>query len=345
MFDAREVRTALDAVGPQRLAVALGVRRFKLERGGRELRACCPIHGGDNPSAFSLCEVDGRLLWNCHTGCGRGGDALDLVASVHGLDVQRDFVDVLGHAAAIAGVHADSTENTRAKGVVERPQENVEPSYPPESEVAALWSACGLVGDHEQVVAYLESRALPIDRLEDNDLSRALPVGGDLPSWARCRGRDWRESGHHVVVPVFDGAGRMRSLRAWRIVDNDFPKRLPPAGLTVRGLVMADALGRRVLESGAMPEWWPAGASLEVVIAEGEPNFLSWATRAHDAAEVVPAVFGIVAGSWTAAIAARIPDGARIALRTDDDAVGEKYAAAIARTLHPRCPLCRRRAA
>jgi len=47
-----------------------------LVRRGTRLRGRCPLHGGDNPTAFSV--DDERGLWHCFTACG-GGDVVDLV--------------------------------------------------------------------------------------------------------------------------------------------------------------------------------------------------------------------------------------------------------------------------
>ena len=86
----------------------------------------------------------------------------------------------------------------------------------------------------------------------------------------------------------------------------------------------------------------PEAGPLRLVIAEGEPDFLTWASRLSADAEFAPvAVLGIVAGAWTPAIAARIPDGARVVVRTHHDEAGRKYAAQIHATLTGRCRLAR----
>src|SRR5512138_2480522 len=49
-------------------------------RDGR-LKGPCPLHGGDNPTAF---RVDlQRNLWRCFTACG-GGDTVELIRRIHG---------------------------------------------------------------------------------------------------------------------------------------------------------------------------------------------------------------------------------------------------------------------
>ena len=79
-----------------------------------------------------------------------------------------------------------------------------------------------------------------------------------------------------------------------------------------------------------------------VVICEGVPDWIKAATSWSDGAEDVPAVFGIVAGSWTPEIAARVPTRTRVVICTHDDPAGDRYAAQIAETLRERCPELRR---
>jgi DNA primase len=55
--------------------------RFK--RRGDRLFGPCPVHGGDNPNAFVVSLS--RDLWHCFSGCGRGGDVIDLVRSLDSL--------------------------------------------------------------------------------------------------------------------------------------------------------------------------------------------------------------------------------------------------------------------
>lgn len=50
-----------------------------LVRRGHRLTGACPLHGGDNPTAF---RVDlARGLWHCFTACG-GGDTVELVRTI-----------------------------------------------------------------------------------------------------------------------------------------------------------------------------------------------------------------------------------------------------------------------
>ena len=50
------------------------------KRVGNTWRTACPLHGGDNETAFVVYPGrDGRQRWHCFTGCQTGGDALDFV--------------------------------------------------------------------------------------------------------------------------------------------------------------------------------------------------------------------------------------------------------------------------
>ena len=51
----------------------------KLKRSGKDWRCACPLHGGDNPTGFTVYQEAGHERWKCWTGdCGQG-DVLDFV--------------------------------------------------------------------------------------------------------------------------------------------------------------------------------------------------------------------------------------------------------------------------
>jgi len=77
-----------------------------VERAGGNLRGsgdrfscACPLHGGDNTTAFSIYRKGGRLLWNCYTGttCG-GGDAIKFVEKWQGLNFVKSCEWINGGA-------------------------------------------------------------------------------------------------------------------------------------------------------------------------------------------------------------------------------------------------------
>ncbi len=59
----------------------------KLHRNGDTLTGPCPIHGGDNETAFRVSIS--KNCWNCFSRCGGGGNVLDFVARKEGVSVLR----------------------------------------------------------------------------------------------------------------------------------------------------------------------------------------------------------------------------------------------------------------
>jgi hypothetical protein len=202
--------------------------------------------------------------------------------------------------------------------------------------VRDLWARCLPVPDDPDVRAWLTGRTLDPARVAERELVRALPMSGPLPRWCQYRGTSWRVSSHRVIVPLYGTGGRLESLHA-RAVAPQTPKdkAASPRDAEIRGLVMAEALGRFLLEGAP-----PPGAG-KVIVAEGVPDFLTWATHYGDAAEDAPAVLGVIAGSWSPALAATIPTGWTVLIRTHADAAGDKYAETIRASLAGRCA-CKR---
>lgn len=56
-----------------------------LKRSGSQLHGSCPVHGGDNPRAFSVSLE--KNLWNCFTHC-RGGSVIDLLMAIEKVDAR-----------------------------------------------------------------------------------------------------------------------------------------------------------------------------------------------------------------------------------------------------------------
>lgn len=329
--NADEVKAALAALGPIGLVERLGLGE-RARRGGGGILIRCPWHEERSPSCSVRLAPDGTIAVHCF-GCGAGGNALALVAAARALDVRRDFRRVLAEAAELAHVS------------VEPPWHATSAPAPAPPEIAgddleALWTACGAVYDDGELAAALRRRGLEPGDVTDRDLARALPKGRALPRWARFARKSWAELDNRFVVPMYDAGGRLASLHARYIGDEPRdlpPKGLSPAGGRIAGTVMADALGRLLLRADAAPAWWTERV---VLVEEGVPDFLTVATHYGDH-ENAPAVLGVLAGSWTRAIAARIPDGCRVVVRTHTDAAGAKYAAAIGSSLIGRCEVFR----
>jgi len=308
--------------------------------------------------------------WRCFR-CGAGGDGLDLVATRMFVGRLRDLTpenvqDVRDWYAERGWCSGNmASENTPASAsaptttAAPPPPTDLQIVRPPASEVVELWDACDDVYDDGEVSAWLAYRGLDPAKVSDLNLARALPPTGSLPAWARCAGRPW-SAGWRCIFPIYDATGTLASLRArWchLLARGEAPTEQldrPPEDLpgvksaaaaagpgSASGLVLADGLLRQLLRTGERPEWWPKAAALRIVVVEGEPDFLTWAARHGDAAETAPAVLGLWSGAWTSALAARIPTGSRILLRTDLDASGHQYATTVARDLADRCELRR----
>jgi len=311
-------------------------------RDGRSVKVRCVWHV-ERSGSLDLATRGGVLVAHCHA-CGNGGDVLSLVAAVRGLDLRRDFGRLLKDATALAGIAVDGAAPSVAS-MTPPPTPAPERKPPPPGEVAELWAACLSVYDDADAAGYLRGRSIDPALVVDRDLARVLHLSRVVPRWARYKGsapaaRPWPETGHRLIVPMFDVDGRMVTVRAWRIVDGNTPKRLPPSGHAIPRSVMADSLARLLL-AGDAPAWWMPPRV--VIVAEGEPDFLTVATHYGDD-ESAPAVMATISGAWSEALAMRIPDGACVVLRHHTDPAGQGYANAIGATLAGRCELRRRTA-
>jgi len=213
---------------------------------------------------------------------------------------------------------------------------------PPKAEVDALWAVSAPVSTESEASAwfghrYGEHAATFLEHAELWDLVRVIPHGAHLSRWAWSRGGSWIQTGHRLLFRLWDHHGQALSIRARSLDPNTTPKSLAPAGHSVKGLLLADPLGVQLL-AGLVPAWW---GQHDVVIAEGEPDWLIWAAAQRESDPEGPAVFGVEAGAWSQQIADRIPDGARIALRVHHDPPGQAYARQIAGTLGGRCQIFR----
>ncbi len=335
--DAAELRARL--TDAKALCVALDLFHGPTQRGPHRAGpggylVHCPWCNDRSPPPCSVSPGPDRTLRVKCFSCGATGDALSLIAAAQGLDIRADFPAVLGEAARIAGAPAPVGPSRRAPEASSRST-----ACPDEGEVSALWQDAYPIEADDEARAYLEGRAIDPGTVDLYDLARVLQTWASAPSWARCRGKSWTST-HRLILPVVDYLGAVRSLRAWRCSpqppDDDTPKRVAPAGKALSGLILACPEARRMLATGKAPSWASKGRPLDVVITEGEPDFLTWASRVSDADETPPAILGVVAGSWCDAIASRIPDGSRVIVRTHQDPTGERYAAEVRESLAGR---------
>jgi hypothetical protein len=113
VFTPLNVERLLSQIELAKLAEQAGT---ELHQSGRELRGVCPLHKGDNRTAFSIyIDEDGRERWHCYTDCNTGGDAIDFVRRWRGMD----FIEAVKHLAEYAGLGLDelglSPQNVQAE--------------------------------------------------------------------------------------------------------------------------------------------------------------------------------------------------------------------------------------
>lgn len=334
---ARELRRALTE--PISVCEKLGLLAGKgtwVRQHGGGVTVRCPFHTEKSPSCSVTRGPDGTIRVRCF-GCGVGADVLSLIAAVRGLSTKTNFRDVLLKAAELAGEWTIADEIRGGVARAERPavaapriDELPEVrDYPPHQDIDGVWGLSRPTVGDAQVSAWLVSRGLDPELVDTDDLARALPLSAYTPRWASYHGQPWTATGHRLIVPMVDARGEVRSLRAGRVVDGDSPKRLPPGGHKATGLVMVDAFGRAMLGGTFRPD--------RVIVVEGEPDFLTWATRPRGTS----AVIGIVSGSWTRELVARLPLGCDLIVRTDPDRAGDKYAADAWRLARRQCHIRR----
>lgn len=297
-------------------------RRLGLLEGparGRYVVIRCPAHQERSPSCSVFVGRSGTVGARCWS-CGWTGDVLALVAIVRGLDLAGDFPAVKREAAALA--HVDLAAPPRARELPPAP-----PSQPPPlEEVRRVLRGAYAPSADRSAAAWLRSRGL--DPAACDGLARVLYAS--WPAWARYQGRTWLSQGYRLLLPVYDAAGALRSVRARQVTrGGEGPKSLPPTDHRSAGYVLANRGAVEMLRAG------PGGAPARVVVAEGEPDYLTWASRLRSSSWAVLGLPG--SGAWTRELADRIPSGSEVVIRTDPDAAGDRYAARIIEDLGGRC--------
>ncbi|MCG3773880.1 MAG: hypothetical protein JW395_0696 [Nitrospira sp.] len=135
------------------------------------------------------------------------------------------------------------------------------------------------------------------------------------------------------MIPTFDEIGLMVSVQARLLTQGTGPKSLWPKNCRSSG-VFADPLGRGLLLKAEIDEL-ESGQGRLVILAEGVPDFLTYATVFMGEKEA-PAVLGFVAGTWSQAVASRVPDGSHVVIAAHVDRAGGKYKEKILQTFEGR---------
>jgi DNA primase len=113
----------LDELRNRTTLSALVGRTVKLQRAGREWKACCPFHKEKTPSFY---VNDEKSFWHCF-GCGVHGDAIRWLTDARGLgfmDAVKELADAAGMEVPAADPHAQQKAERAAglHGVMEAAQ-------------------------------------------------------------------------------------------------------------------------------------------------------------------------------------------------------------------------------
>lgn len=304
----------------RRVSLADVARRCGVTIRGRYAAPCpgCGLtHRGSTDTRGPLNVGRDDSSWNCQR-CEAGGGPLELASwyvlarqKPTGRDDWQRLREWFGADAAPLPAPVGPRRRIEAPAL----------EYPHPAEVADLWSTAQPLDTDSAALRWLvEERGFrmeAVDRAIVDDLARVIPDGATLPPWARIGRRTWLESGHRVLVPLFDATGAMRSFVARFPGADCTPKSVRPADRDTTGLVMAEPVALRLLRKGRWPELWEPERTT-AVIAEGEMDWLAWATFESDSErDRAPAVFGVFLGSWTAEHTKRVPKGAAVALCLD----------------------------
>ena len=226
---------------------------------------------------------------------------------------------------------------------------------PPAEEVYGLWNSAVPVSDEEDVQVWLKERCLSPTDIEDLDLSRVLQKDQSVPMWAHCRDY-WSKTDFRLLVPFFDATGSMVSFQARSITTSKFTDlkcecdenicdrtdleggsyRRPPKSASphhpqkgqkyeITSTVMANPLVRMILKNGSIPDSWSAVKPVDIVVVEGIPDYLTWATHEYATKDQGCGVVGIISGSIKEEIFARFPSLCRWYIRIDRDNQGVQY--------------------
>lgn len=244
----------LDELRSRTLLSALIAKTVKLQRAGREFRACCPFHNEKTPSFY---VNDDKGFYHCF-GCGAHGDAIRWMTDQRGLP----FIDAVKELAQAAGLdmpepdRRSAQQAERARGLHDV------------MEAAARWFSECLHGiDGAPARALLERRGIKADVARSfgmgfapdsrGRLRQALASFGDAmlveaglliavddkEPYDRFRGR--------LMIPIRDARGRVIAFGG-RIIGDGEPKYLNSPetplfdkGRTLFNLDRAQAAARR----------------------------------------------------------------------------------------------------
>jgi DNA primase len=327
--DVDRVKRALADMGPQRFAQALSIDRgAKLK--GANFTICCPWHSDRNPSCSLRVTRDGELRAHCFA-CKAGGDAIAIVAHVHGLDVRSQFGEALRTAAAIGGIHLEecAARTVEPDALDDRSYDNV---------AEALLALCPLSGSLD-VERYVHRRGIFPDAEAAG--CGGLPPPGEQGAVLAALRRQFAEEtlrragivradgtlawpSHRLLIPWRNADGTLAVIQRRAIASlADGPKYTGPRGRKPRNAFGSDAAVEVLASEPGAP----------VVIVEGALDALAYRKLLRHSTNEPRAILGLWSATADGASVRWASGGRDVILATDADDAGDACAKRLATEL------------
>ena len=189
----------------------------RLQKGGANFKALCPFHNERTPS-FNVSPA--RQIWHCF-GCGKGGDAIQFVMDIEGVE----FPDALKTLADRAGVELKyedpklKSERNRIFSLMDEAAKFFEGELAAFSEAGEYLKKRGLEDetiktfrlgyareDWRALSQHLISKGFKVDELERAGL---VIKRGTTPNTARNYAEYYDRFRGRIMFPIFDYGGRI----------------------------------------------------------------------------------------------------------------------------------------
>jgi len=256
----------------------------------------------------------------CHR-CKISGSPVDLVSYKHFGDrfklLGKEEKDSVKRWFKSNWSHLETFENK---------YKNLEPKYPDSQDLETFWKSCSKVSELAACKQWLDSRWIDPEIVELYNYGTAITESTAKFPWATFKRQHWCNTGYRALFPLYNSQGKLTSVRArWVSYQKPFTKVINPAGYEVQGTILADRQALGLLRDKPLKDF-----DGYIVIAEGDPDYLTWATRNK---ENTFATFGVFNGSWNSQFASKIPEHSNVVVATHYDDEGEKYFRRIYETL------------
>jgi hypothetical protein len=308
---------------PETVLSRLGLLPERPKRNSKGIFIPCPWHA-ENDASFHVRTHpgDGTLSGHCF-GCGKTVDVFELIAHVHNLSLTNEFPQIIETAKALAGIQG--LEGYKPPPAKKAPP----PEFPDEQSLLHMTMNRVELHADPAAVKWATSRGYDVRRISRE--CYVLPKDMQLPEWAMLpkkpgrKQRTWNDTGHRLIIPLYDHDGRFRSVKARHIEGKSAIKNFNPRDRSCVGLCFANKIGQRILH-GELFE------NCNIVFVEGETDFLMAVSRSTTGRI---AIFGVYSGGWSNAHAVRVlrsTGNPKVVYLLDKDTAGDNYKKMIKKT-------------